>query len=74
MMAAARISETSINFYETTRRNIPEDNHHLTDLHFRNWIPKDKLGLSKPRKNKIMDRHMSHLKLRTIYGALSHKC
>jgi hypothetical protein len=27
MMAAVSTSETSINFYETTRRNIPEDGH-----------------------------------------------
>jgi hypothetical protein len=25
MMEAASISETSVNFYQTTRRNIPED-------------------------------------------------
>jgi hypothetical protein len=27
MMEAASTSETSVNFYETTRRNIPEDSH-----------------------------------------------
>jgi hypothetical protein len=27
MMEAVRTSETSVNFYETTRRNIPEDGH-----------------------------------------------
>jgi hypothetical protein len=27
MMEAASTSETSVNFYQTTRRNIPEDNH-----------------------------------------------
>jgi hypothetical protein len=27
MMEAARTSETSVNFYHTTRRNIPEDSH-----------------------------------------------
>jgi hypothetical protein len=27
MMEAASISETSVNFYETTRRNTPEDSH-----------------------------------------------
>jgi hypothetical protein len=27
MMEAASISETSVNFYPTTRRNIPEDSH-----------------------------------------------
>jgi hypothetical protein len=26
-MEAARISETSVNFYQTTRRNNPEDSH-----------------------------------------------
>jgi hypothetical protein len=29
MIEAASISETSINFYQTTRRNIPEDSHLL---------------------------------------------
>jgi hypothetical protein len=28
MMAAAGTSETSGNFYQTARRNIPEDSHH----------------------------------------------
>jgi hypothetical protein len=32
MMEAASTSETSVSFYETTRRNIPEDSH----LHTRN--------------------------------------
>jgi hypothetical protein len=27
MMEAVRTSETSVNFYQTTRRNIPEENH-----------------------------------------------
>jgi hypothetical protein len=27
MMEAASISETSVNFYQTTQRNIPEDSH-----------------------------------------------
>jgi hypothetical protein len=27
MMDAASTSETSVNFYQTTRRNIPEDSH-----------------------------------------------
>jgi hypothetical protein len=27
MMEAESTSETSVNFYQTTRRNIPEDNH-----------------------------------------------
>jgi hypothetical protein len=27
MMEAAGTSETSLNFYQTTRRNIPEDSH-----------------------------------------------
>jgi hypothetical protein len=27
MMEAASTSETSVNLYQTTRRNIPEDNH-----------------------------------------------
>jgi hypothetical protein len=27
MMEAAGTSETSVNFYKTTRRNIPEDSH-----------------------------------------------
>jgi hypothetical protein len=28
-MEAAVISETSVNFYQTTRRNFPEDSHHI---------------------------------------------
>jgi hypothetical protein len=28
MMEAAGTSETSVNFYQTTRRNIPEDSQH----------------------------------------------
>jgi hypothetical protein len=31
MMEAASTSETSVNFYQTARRNIPEDSH-LHDL------------------------------------------
>jgi hypothetical protein len=31
MMEAESTSETSVNFYQTTRRNIPEDSH----LHIR---------------------------------------
>jgi hypothetical protein len=27
MLGAASTSETSVNFYHTTRRNIPEDSH-----------------------------------------------
>jgi hypothetical protein len=27
IMGAASTSETSVNFYQTTRRNIPEDSH-----------------------------------------------
>jgi hypothetical protein len=30
MMEAANTSETSANFYQTTRRNNPEDSHHHT--------------------------------------------
>jgi hypothetical protein len=29
LMEAASISETSVNFYQTTRRNISEVSHHL---------------------------------------------
>jgi hypothetical protein len=36
VMKAARASETSINFYQTTRRNNPEDSH----LHTRRENPK----------------------------------
>jgi hypothetical protein len=32
-MEDASTSETSVNFYQTTRRNIPEDSH----LHTRSW-------------------------------------
>jgi hypothetical protein len=28
MMEAVSVSETSVSFYETARRNIPEDSHH----------------------------------------------
>jgi hypothetical protein len=31
MMGAASTSETSVNFYKTTRRNIPEDSHFHID-------------------------------------------
>jgi hypothetical protein len=34
MMEAARSSETSVNIYQTTRRNIPESSHH-TLMRFR---------------------------------------
>jgi hypothetical protein len=34
MMEAVSTSETSVNFYETARRNIPEDSH-LQNL----WFP-----------------------------------
>jgi hypothetical protein len=33
MMEAAGTSETSVNFYQTTRRNNPEDNH-LNEVDF----------------------------------------
>jgi hypothetical protein len=33
MMEAVSTSETSVNFYQTTRRNIPEDSHiHICGL------------------------------------------
>jgi hypothetical protein len=32
-MEAVSISETSVNFYQITRRNIPEDGH----IHTRRW-------------------------------------
>jgi hypothetical protein len=36
MMEAARISEMLVNFYQTTWRNIPEDDHlHIADLFIR---------------------------------------
>jgi hypothetical protein len=34
MMEAARTSETSVNFYQTTRRNNPEDSHLLGSAYF----------------------------------------
>jgi hypothetical protein len=37
MMEAADTSETSINFYQTTRRSIPEDNH----LQQTTWLQSD---------------------------------
>jgi hypothetical protein len=33
MMEASRTSETSVNFYQTTRHNIPEDSHLHTRRH-----------------------------------------
>jgi hypothetical protein len=33
MVEAASTSETSVSFYETTRRNIPEDGHLYTRRH-----------------------------------------
>jgi hypothetical protein len=33
MMRAANTSETSVNFYQTTRRNKPEDNHLYSRRH-----------------------------------------
>jgi hypothetical protein len=33
MMEAARTSETLVNFYQTTQRNNPEDNHLHTHCH-----------------------------------------
>jgi hypothetical protein len=39
MMKGARTSETSANFYQTTRRNIPEDSHLLTGKSSRNASP-----------------------------------
>jgi hypothetical protein len=44
MMEAIRTSETSVNFCETTRRNIPEDSHIQTlrgwdILHWHTFIP-----------------------------------
>jgi hypothetical protein len=35
MMEAASTSETSVNFYQTTRRNIPEDSHLLLLMTFK---------------------------------------
>jgi hypothetical protein len=32
VLAAASISETSVNFYQTTRRNNPEDSHLLVSI------------------------------------------
>jgi hypothetical protein len=35
MMEAVSMSETSVNFYETTRRNMPEESHlHITIVFF----------------------------------------
>jgi hypothetical protein len=34
MMEAARSSETSVNFYQTTRSNFPDDNHLQRVKHF----------------------------------------
>jgi hypothetical protein len=44
MMEAAMISETSVNFYQTTRRNILEDSHLYT--HRRENLKSYKVSLS----------------------------
>jgi hypothetical protein len=41
MMEAANTSETSVNFYQTTRRNNPDDSHHLSTTD-------SEISLSKP--------------------------
>jgi hypothetical protein len=33
-MEAVSTSETSVNFYQTTRRNIPEDSHFIVNVDF----------------------------------------
>jgi hypothetical protein len=39
MMEAVRTYETSVNFYQTARRNIPEDDHvHIISLHFNTYV------------------------------------
>jgi tRNA threonylcarbamoyladenosine modification (KEOPS) complex Pcc1 subunit len=38
MMEAVTTSETSVNFYETTRRNIPEDSHLNCGRHLHQYI------------------------------------
>jgi hypothetical protein len=43
MMEAASTSETSVNFYQTTRRNNPEDSH-LELLRPRRWLLKFFVG------------------------------
>jgi hypothetical protein len=35
MMEAVSTSETSVSFYQTTRRNIPEDGHQLNTIPFK---------------------------------------
>jgi hypothetical protein len=37
MMEAATTSETSVNFYQTTRRSIPEDSHLLLEIEPRSF-------------------------------------
>jgi hypothetical protein len=41
MMEAVSISETSVNFYETTQCNIPEDSHLHVLTKFSNIPPKN---------------------------------
>jgi hypothetical protein len=48
MMEAAGIYETSVNYYQTTRRNNPEDSHlHNVSLFLRSdsWLGEKMVGL-----------------------------
>jgi hypothetical protein len=44
MMEAGSTSETSVNFYQTTRRNIPEDSHFILAA-VRTWDLTEKCGV-----------------------------
>jgi hypothetical protein len=66
MMVAARTSETSVNFYQTTRHNNPEDSHLQTITHLiitwtQCYIP---FGLEEEGINQqIRDTFIAHLQI-----------
>jgi hypothetical protein len=68
MMEAASTSETSINFYQTTRRNIPEDSHLQTSQPFEvRLASKQYLKIQYPTSEKI--QHVSITKEQLIDAA-----
>jgi hypothetical protein len=64
MMEAVNTSETSVNFYETTRRNIPEDSHgHLRLTYLGKWKMTSTIY-----RNKIFSGYQPHqLVLETLF-------
>jgi hypothetical protein len=57
MIEAAGTSEMSVNFYQTTRRNIPED------CHIRNFVPLEKFPFSKVFKRLVNGKHAFYLRI-----------